>query len=128
MVRDAEANSAEDKKRREAVETKNQAESLIHATEKQLAEHGGAVDSKVKSEIEAALADLKSVVDKDDTAAIKTKSQALAAAAMKLGEAIYAKSQSAGDQAGGPGGASPSDGDDVVDADFEEVKDDKKSA
>jgi molecular chaperone DnaK len=127
MVRDAEANSTEDKKRREAVESRNQAESLVHATEKQLAEHGGSVDGSIKKDIENAIADLKTALEKDDVAGIKTKSQALAAAAMKMGEAIYAKSQSAGPSdaaadAGAKGGG------DVVDADFEEVKDDKKSA
>jgi molecular chaperone DnaK len=127
MVRDAEANSAEDKKRREAVETRNQAESLVHATEKQLAEHGEAAGAAVKGEVEASLAALKAAIEKDDVADIKAKSQALAGAAMKLGEAIYAKSQGAeGAAAAGP--ESGPDGDDVVDADFEEVKDDKKSA
>jgi molecular chaperone DnaK len=129
MVRDAEANAAEDKKRRDAVETKNQGESLIHATEKQLAEHAAAVPAAVKSEIEAAIADLKTALDKDDTAAIKTKSQALAGVAMKMGEAIYAKQQGEGSapeaEAQSTGGK---DDGDVVDADFEEVKDDKKSA
>jgi molecular chaperone DnaK len=133
MVRDAESNAAEDKKRREAVETKNQGESLVHATEKQLAEHEAAVPAAVKAEIEAAIADLKSALEKDDTAEIKTKSQALAGVAMKMGEAIYAKQQGAEGQAAGDGqsagGASGGAGDsDVVDADFEEVKDDKKSA
>jgi molecular chaperone DnaK len=133
MVKDAEQNSAEDKKRREAVESKNQAEGLVHATEKQVAEHGAAVSASLKADIEAAIKDLKTALEKDDTAAIKTKSQALAAVAMKMGEEIYAKSQGAegADAAGaagaGPGSAGPGD-DDVVDADFEEVKDDKKSA
>jgi len=129
MVRDAEANATEDKKRRDAVESKNQAESLIHATEKQLVEHGGSVDASIKSDIEAAIADLRSSLEKDDTTAIKTKSQALAGAAMKLGEAIYAKTQGGAPE--GPEDDGPAPGgsdDDVVDADFEEVKDDKKSA
>jgi molecular chaperone DnaK len=125
MVRDAEANSAEDKKRRDAVETRNQAEGLVHATEKQLAEHASAVGDQIKSEIESAIKDLKGALEKDDIAAIKTKSQALAGAAMKMGEAIYAKTQGA--EAPADGGAK-AEGDDVVDADFEEVKDDKKSA
>ncbi len=127
MVKDAEANSAEDKKRREAVETKNQAEGLVHATEKQLAEHGPNVSAGVKTEIENAIKDLKSALEKDDAANIKAKSQSLAAAAMKMGEEIYAKGQT---PEGGPdgGGAAGAGGDDVVDADFEEVKDDKKSA
>lgn len=130
MVKDAEANATADKARREAVETKNQAEGLVHATEKQLSEHGAAISPQLKSDIEAAIADLKAALEKDDTAAVKTKSQALAASAMKMGEEIYAKTQGGdGDGGGnpGPGGPSP-DGDDVVDADFEEVKDDKKSA
>jgi molecular chaperone DnaK len=130
MVKDAEANATADKARREAVETKNQAEGLVHATEKQLSEHGAAISAQLKSDIEGAIADLKGALEKDDAAAIKTKSQALAAAAMKMGEEIYAKTQGGDDAGPGPGGpGGPSGGgDDVVDADFEEVKDDKKSA
>jgi molecular chaperone DnaK len=126
MVRDAEANSAEDKKRRDSVETKNQGESLVHATEKQLAEHGAAISDALKAEIEAAIKDLKGAIEKDDTATIKTKSQALAGAAMKMGEAIYAKTQSGAEAPTDAGTKAGDDG--VVDADFEEVKDDKKSA
>ena len=128
MVKDAEANAAADKQRREAVESKNQAEGLVHATEKQLAEHGANVSAAVKTEIENAIKDLKGALEKDDTAAIKAKSQTLAAAAMKMGEEIYSKGQTpeGGPDAGGAAGAAG--GDDVVDADFEEVKDDKKSA
>jgi molecular chaperone DnaK len=127
MVRDAEANAAEDKKRRDAVEAKNQGESLVHATEKQLAEHGASVGADIRGPIETAIADLKAALGADDTAAIKARSQALAVAAMKLGEAIYAKSQG-GEDGGGGAPSARDDGDDVVDADFEEVKDDKKSA
>ncbi|HOY76973.1 MAG TPA: Hsp70 family protein, partial [Hyphomonadaceae bacterium] len=128
MVKDAEANAAVDKQRRESVETKNQAEGLVHATEKQLVEHGAAISAEVKSGIESAIKDLKTALEKDDTAAIKEKSQALAAAAMKMGEEIYSKGQTpeGGPDAAGAAGAGGSD--DVVDADFEEVKDDKKSA
>jgi len=129
MVKDGEANAANDKKRRETVETRNQAEGLVHATEKQLAEHGGAISAQLKGEIEGGIATLKSALEKDDAADIKAKSQALAAAAMKMGEEIYAKGQ--GPEGGGPdAGGAPTGGggDDVVDADFEEVKDDKKSA
>ncbi len=130
MVKDAEANSAADKARREAVEAKNQAEGLVHATEKQLAEHGGSISGQLKSEIEGAIADLKSALEKDDAAAIKTKSQALAGIAMKMGEEIYAKGQAEGgaDAGGAPGSRGGAGGDDVVDADFEEVKDDKRNA
>ena len=132
MVKDAEANAAEDKKRKELVEAKNHGESLIHSTQKSLAEHGDKVSDADKSTIEAAIADLKSAMEGSDTEAIKEKTNALAQAAMKLGEAIYkAQSQQPGGDgtdagaAGGQGGA-----DDVVDADFTEVKDDdsKKSA
>ncbi|MBI1360611.1 MAG: molecular chaperone DnaK [Alphaproteobacteria bacterium] len=129
MVRDAELNAAEDKKRRDSVETKNQGESLVHATEKQLAEHGAAVPADVKSEIESAITDLKAALEKDDTADIKAKSQALAGVAMKMGEAIYAKQQAEAGAGAQPEAEAGGKGDsDVVDADFEEVKDDKKSA
>jgi molecular chaperone DnaK len=104
MVKDAEANAAVDKQRREAVETKNQAEGLVHATEKQLAEHGAAVSADVKGAIEGAIKDLKAALEKDDTAAIKEKSQALAAAAMKMGEEIYSKGQA---PEGGPDARAP---------------------
>ncbi len=135
MVKDAEANAAEDKKRKDLVEAKNHGESLIHSTQKSLAEHGDKVSDADKSTIEAAIADLKSGMEGEDTEAIKEKTNALAQAAMKLGEAIYKSSQS---QAGGDGAGAESAGaqggqggaDDVVDADFTEVKDDdsKKSA
>jgi molecular chaperone DnaK len=130
MVKDAEANATADKARRETVETRNQAESLVHATEKQVAEHGGSVDASIRKDIETNIADLKAALEKDDSVAIKTKSQSLAAAAMKMGEAIYSKGAGGAPDDSGPGGPSAGKGgsDDVVDADFEEVKDDKKSA
>ena len=133
MVKEAEANAAEDKKRKELVEAKNHAESLVHSTGKSLAEYGDKVSAADKSTIEAAIADVKSVMDSEDAEAIKTKTNALAQAAMKLGEALY-KAQSAGEPGGGDAsggnGAGPSGSanDDVVDADFEEVKDDEKKA
>jgi molecular chaperone DnaK len=122
MVKDAEAHSAEDKKRREVVEAKNHAEGLIHSTEKSLAEYGSKVSAADKSAIESAVADLKGVLESGDAEAIKSRTQALAEAAMKLGEAMYAASQAGAEAQPG------TQGDDVVDADFEEVKDDKKSA
>ncbi len=128
MVKDAEANAAVDKQRRESVETKNQGEGLVHATEKQLAEHGSAISADVKGAIENAIKDLKAALEKDDTAAIKEKSQALAAAAMKMGEEIYAKGQAPEGAPDATDAAGAGGSDDVVDADFEEVKDDKKSA
>jgi molecular chaperone DnaK len=126
MVKDAEAHAAEDKKRRELVEARNQAESLIHTTEKTLAELGDKVSGSDKSVVETAITDLRSALEGDDTDAIKAKSEALAQASMKLGEQLY-KSQAEGGDAGDQGGGTPED--DVVDADFEEVDDDdKKSA
>ncbi|MGE0237696.1 MAG: molecular chaperone DnaK [Parvibaculaceae bacterium] len=133
MVKDAEANAAEDKKRKELVEAKNHGESLIHSTQKSLAEHGDKVSTADKSTIETAIADLKSAMEGQDAEAIKDKTNALAQSAMKLGEAIY-KAQSAqaqgGDDAGTGGAGGQGGADDVVDADFTEVKDDdpKKSA
>jgi molecular chaperone DnaK len=124
MVKDAEAHSAEDKKRRDAVEAKNHAEALVHSTEKSLKDYGDKVSSADKQVIETALADLKAVIDSDDAEDIKAKTNALAQAAMKLGEAMYASQQAAGGaEAAKPG----TEGDDVLDADFEEVKDDKKN-
>jgi molecular chaperone DnaK len=126
MVKDAEAHAAEDKKRRELVEARNQAESLIHTTEKTVAELGDKVSGSDKSVVETAITDLKSALEGDDADAIKAKSEALAQASMKLGEQLY-KSQAEGGDAGDQGGGTSED--DVVDADFEEVDDDdKKSA
>jgi molecular chaperone DnaK len=122
MVKDAEAHAAEDKKRKELVEAKNQAEALAHSTEKSLAEFGDKVPEADKSAIEAALADLKSALEGDDAEAIKAKSQTLAQASMKMGEAMYAAQQPAAE--GQAAGAHPG-GEDVVDAEFEEVDDHK---
>jgi molecular chaperone DnaK len=134
MVKDAEANAADDKKRKELVEAKNHGESLVHSTQKSLGEHGDKISAADKSTIEAAIADLKSSMEGSDVEAIKEKTNALAQASMKLGEAIYkSQTQPGGDgagaeSAGAPGGQGGAD--DVVDADFTEVNDDdsKKSA
>ena len=126
MVKEAEANAEADKKQREAIEAKNQAESLIHSTEKSLKDYGDKVGVDEKTAIETALADLKGVLEGTDAEAIKDKTNALAEASMKLGEAMYKASQAEA-EAKAAGGDKPAD-DDVVDADFEEVKDDKKSA
>ena len=123
MVREAEANKAEDEKRRAVVEARNQAEALIHSTEKALSEHGDKVGEAEKSAISSAIEDLRGVLDGGDADAITAKTQTLAQASMKLGEAMYAAQQS-GDGAAAPGGAA----DDVVDAEFEEVTDDGKKA
>jgi molecular chaperone DnaK len=124
MVRDAEQFAEEDKKRRAAAEAKNNAESLIHTTERQLQDHGDKVDAALKSEIEEAIASAKSAVDSGDPDAMTEKAQALAQVAMKLGQAIYEKEQAA---AASPGAeqASSKQGDDVVDAEFSEVDDNK---
>jgi molecular chaperone DnaK len=129
MVKDAEAHADEDKKRRAAVEAKNHAEALIHATEKALAEHGSKVGEAERRAIENALADLREAVKGDDAEAIKAKSTALATASMKLGEAMYAQAQADGSAAGGgpQDGAAPGGKEDVVDAEFTEVDDDKKN-
>ncbi|MFE0758780.1 molecular chaperone DnaK [Inquilinus sp. NPDC058860] len=126
MVKDAEANAATDKKRREAVEARNHGDALVHSTEKQLAEFGDKVDAADKAAVEAAIADLKSVLSGDDADQIKAKTEALAQAAMKIGEAMYKASQESGaaPEGGEQASAKPDDG--VVDADFEEVDDDKK--
>jgi len=133
MVQDAEQHADEDKKRKELVEAKNQAEALIHSTEKTLEDAGDKVAEADKSTIETAIADLRTALEGEDAAAITEKTEALAQAAMKLGEALY-QSQGEDGGAGDDGGdAAASAEDDVVDADFEEVKDDddeneKKSA
>jgi molecular chaperone DnaK len=136
MVKDAEAHADEDKERRAKVERRNQAETLIHTTERSLTEHGDKVAAEEKKAIEDAIADLKSALEADDAVAIDAKIEALAQASMKLGEAMYKASQAAeaaeGGAAGGSAEGNPSAdtgaGDDkVVDADFEEVDDDKKN-
>ncbi|MGU3574169.1 molecular chaperone DnaK [Brucellaceae bacterium C25G] len=127
MVKDAEANAEADKKRREAVEAKNQAEGLIHSTEKSLKEYGEKVSADDKQAIETALAALKTAVEGDDAEDIKAKTQTLAEASMKLGQAMYENAQAEEGQ-GGEDGAHPSDNDDVVDADFEEIDDKEKKS
>jgi molecular chaperone DnaK len=125
MVKDAEQFAEEDKKRREAAEAKNNAESLIHTTERQIAEHGDKIDAGLKSEIEAAIAEAKTAVEGGDSAAMTEKAQALAQVAMKLGQAIYEKEQQAAASPAADADEKKAD-DDVVDAEFSEVEDDKK--
>ena len=129
MVKEAEQNAEGDKKKREAVEARNQGESLIHSTEKSLKEYAEKVSAEDKSAIETAITDLRGVIDGDDAEVIKEKTEALAQASMKLGEAMYKASQAEA-EAKANGTSADEDDDDVVDADFEEVKDDdsKKSA
>ncbi|HZP20822.1 MAG TPA: molecular chaperone DnaK [Bauldia sp.] len=129
MVKDAEAHAAEDKEKRALIEARNHGEALIHSTEKSLAEYGGKVSAADKSAIEGAIAALKTAVAGEDTEAIKVKTNALAQASMKLGEAMYAASQAGGGpDATGGGQAGGGKNEDVVDADFEEVDDDQKKS
>ena len=126
MVKEAEANKDADKKKREAVDSRNQADTLLHSTEKNLKEHGSKVSDADKKAIEDASANLRNALKGTDVEEIKKKTQDLVQASMKLGEAIYKSQQ----------GAKPEDKDDtkkgdkkddnVVDADFEEVKDENK--
>ena len=130
MMKDAESNAEADKKRRELVEAKNAAEALAHQTDKQLSENGDKVSAEVKSEIEKASEELKKAAEGEDLADIQAKHQALMTAAMKLGEAIYSSQQEETAEADAKADAASDGGsdDDVVDADFEEVDDDRRSA
>ena len=126
MVKDAERFAEEDKKRREAAEARNQADNLVHATEKQVQENGDKIDASLKSDVEAAIAETKTALEGDDVDAINAKAQALTEVAMKMGQQIYEKEQaSGGADAGqaGDAGASSSQDEDVVDAEFSEVDD-----
>jgi molecular chaperone DnaK len=146
MVKDAEAHASDDKKRRELVEAKNHADSLIHSTEKNLKEHGDKVGAAEKAKIEADIAALKGVLGNDDAKAIQEKTQELLQSSMKLGEAMYKAGQAGADPGaaaagagagaagateatgGASGAAGPGAKDDkVIDANFEEVDDNKKS-
>ncbi|ARN20809.1 molecular chaperone DnaK [Piscinibacter gummiphilus] len=132
MVKDAEVNAAEDKKKLELVQARNQADSLVHSVRKSLGEHGDKLDAGEKEKIEAALKDTEEALKGDDKAAIEAKTEALMTASQKLGEKVYADAQAAQAAAGGaaeaPQGAGPSSApadDNVVDAEFKEVKDSK---
>ena len=123
MVRDAEENADADKERRELIEAKNQAESLIHSTEKSMEEHAEKVDPTTIEAIELAIAALKDDLEGENADKIKSGIQNVSEAAMKLGEAIYKASQEAEDGEAEPKGA---DEDDILDADFEDLGDDEK--
>ena len=136
MVKDAETHAEDDKKRREVIEAKNQAEAMVNATEKQLAEHGDKVEEADKKAIEDAMEALKEACAQEEVDAedVKTKSDALMQASMKLGEAIYKESQEAeaanADSAEGAASGDKAEDADVVDADYEDVdaSDDEKKA
>ncbi|MBX9847655.1 MAG: Hsp70 family protein, partial [Rhodocyclaceae bacterium] len=129
MVQDAAAHAEEDKKARELVDVRNQCDAMIHSTKKALSEHGDKIDAAEKSAIEAAIGEAEAVLKDGDKEAIEAKTEALATAAQKLGEKIYAEQQAgaAGADAGqaGAGNDSKKDDGDVVDAEFTEVKDKK---
>ncbi|MDO5385688.1 MAG: molecular chaperone DnaK [Pseudomonadota bacterium] len=129
MVKDAEANAESDKRKKELVESKNQAESLINSTEKTLKEHGDKISPAEKSAIETSIGELKTAVEAEDLTVIKEKTEALMQASMKLGEAMYKAQQANAQQTGeaqgpeaGAGSAEQPKDEKVVDADFEEVK------
>jgi molecular chaperone DnaK len=126
MIKEAEANKEADKKKREEVDAKNHADSLIASTEQSLKEHGAKISEADKKSIEQDISDLKEAVKSDNTEDIKNKTQKLMTSSMKLGEAIYKEQQQAGPQKD----ATPNNNDkkDVVDAEFEEVKDDNKKS
>ncbi len=136
MIKDAEAHAKEDKERKKLVEAKNQAESLIHMTEKNLKEYGDSIDASDKSAIESALEDARKALEEDDAAEIEAKTTALQEASMKMGEAIYKAQQAEAAQStegnsddGGDSEATDSasgDNEEVLDAEFEEI-DDKKN-
>ncbi len=124
MVQDAEKFAEEDKKRRASAEARNQADSLVHATEQQLAEHGDKVDADLKAEVEAALGEAKTALAGDDVDAINAKAQTLTQVAMKMGQAIYEKEQAAAASPGDDAGSGADE--EVVDAEFSEVDEDSK--
>ncbi len=124
MVREAEEHAADDKKRREIVEAKNQAEGLIHSAEKSVADYGDKVSAEDKAAIETAIVDLKAAMEGDNADDIRAKSDRLTEASMKLGQAMYEASNMADDPEAAAEAASGKD--DVVDADFEEIDDNKK--
>jgi molecular chaperone DnaK len=125
MVKDAEAHADEDKKRRETVEAKNQGESLVHATEKSLTEYGDKVSESDKQGIQTAVDALKQALAGEDAEVIKARTTDLMQASMKLGEAMYAAQQNAGEGSEQPEGENAQK-DDVIDADFQEVDEDDK--
>jgi len=125
MVKDAESHASEDKKKRELIEARNQADGLVYTTEKAVSEHSDKIDAETKQAIETALEDLKKAMEADDAEAIKSKTEALAQASHKLAEVMYQQPQEGGEGAGEqPAGEQPAE--DVVDAEFEEVDDQKK--
>jgi molecular chaperone DnaK len=131
MVKEAEEHAEEDRQRKEQIEARNHADSLIYTTEKSLKEHGDKLGPGDRQAIENAISDLRGVLDSADAATLRSKTENLAQLAMKLGEAMYrAQAEAAGGD--GPDGGRDAGGgerdDNVVDADFEEVEEDKKKS
>ena len=121
MVKDAEANAEEDKKRREQVEIRNQGEAIMHGAEKAIADLGDQADAALKADVESAVAELKTALEGDDSEDIKAKTEAVSNAMMKMGEAAY---QASGAAEGAEASASADD-EGVVDAEYEEVDEDQ---
>ncbi|MEM7284208.1 MAG: molecular chaperone DnaK [Pseudomonadota bacterium] len=128
MVKDAEAHAEEDKKFRELVDARNQADGMVHAVEKSLGDLGDKVSPEDRAKVEAAMGDLKSALEGDDKAAIDAKSAALAEASAAIMQQAYAETQGEGEAAAGSDNTADPGDDNVVDAEFEEVKDDKKDS
>ena len=129
MVKDAEANKEADKKKRESVDARNQADSLVFSTEKSLKEHGDKISAEEKKAIESGIADLKKSLEGTDSEDIKKKTQSLIQVSMKLGEAVYKSQQKTKETKGKESkDAKPEDKENVVDADFEDVKEDKEKS
>jgi len=126
MVKDAEMHESEDKKRRELIEAKNQADSLVYTTEKSLKDNEDKIDAETKSNIESALEDVKKAMEGDDVEAINKAVEALSQASHKLAEAMYAEAQQEGEAGEGAEQGEAAGEDDVVDAEYEDVEDDKK--
>jgi molecular chaperone DnaK len=131
MVKDAEAHASEDKKKRELIEARNQADGLVYTTEKSLEDHGDKIDEATKQKIKDATEDLKRVMETDDVESIRKKTEDLGKASHKLAEAMYAQQAQQGEaegteEAAGGGTEKSAGSEDVVDAEFEEVDDDKK--
>ncbi len=126
MIKDAEAHAEEDRKRKEEVEVRNQADTLVYQTDKTLKEHGDKLDEATKAEIEQAVSDLRSAIDGDDTDEVRTRMEDLATKSQQLAQVIY--QASAADQAGPADGAAASDDDEVVDAEVVDEGDDQQAA
>ena len=127
MIKDAEAHAEEDRKRKEAVETRNQADTLVYQTDKTLKEHGDKVDEATRAQIEEALTELKQALAGDDIEAVKAKMEGVASKSQQLAQAIYAASQEPTGSGPATGEAAASD-DDVVDAEIVDEGDDEQQA